>query len=65
MKTRIIDPLAFFKGKRPEPIVIVQTENGPRMLTPKEVRERMSPNKPQNDWWTQFLDRIQQFIQSL
>lgn len=45
MKPQRIGPASFFRNRQPEPLVIVQSERGPQMLTLSEYQNRMSPQK--------------------
>lgn len=64
MRVPPIDPQSFFSGKAPEPIVVVHTENGPKMMTLEEVRKHMGGDDPNNklpkflEWLKKFLSRF-------
>ena len=66
MRLPPLNPYGLFRTKAPEPLVIVQKENGrTEMRTLSEARRCMSPNEDKQSGFQNFLDWLKGLIQSL
>lgn len=52
---------SFFKASRPEPIVVVHTENGPKMMTLEAARKQIGDDD-QNNKSPKFLEWLRNFF---